>query len=432
MSSSFFQIKNKSTKSRARTGTLNLAHGVVRTPNFMPIATQGAVKTLSFDDLEKLEADIILTNTYHLWLRPGLEMLEHFGRNKLGSVQQFLGWNKPMLSDSGGFQAFSLSKIRKFSDLGVTFRSHLDGKARFLSPELSMQIQTTIGTDIALVLDECLPAEVDRETAKNAMIRTHKWAQRSKIEFERLKEKGLNPDISKQLEALQFQKNFLLNQNTRDSKKLLENKSLLENIDNQIEELKNSKAEAMNDYPRYLFGIPQGAQFLDLRRESAKRTMDLDFAGYSIGGVANGGEPDDIMYAQVYSQTEVLEEHKPKHLLGVGRPEDIIEMVKAGIDLFDCVYPTRRARHGMLFEWTNQTNLDYQTVRITNREFATNFEIINPNSRFIELRTYTKAYLWHLFKTGEVLAMRLATLNNLEFYLDLMKILRVKIEAGEV
>jgi queuine tRNA-ribosyltransferase len=160
--------------------------------------------------------------------------------------------------------------------------------------------------------------------------------------------------------------------------------------------------------------------------------MELDFAGYSIGGVANGGEPEEMMYAQVLAQTEILEESKPKHLLGVGRPEDIIAMVKGGIDLFDCVYPTRRARHGMLFEWQNRDNLTYQTLRITNQEFSSNFEVINPNSKFIELQTYTKAYLWHLFKTGEVLAMRLATLNNLEFYLDLMQTLRNKIEAGEI
>ena len=363
-----FEIFKKSSKSKARTGKISLPHGEVLTPIFMPIGTVGTVKGLTFEDLEQLEAQIILGNTYHLWLRPDLEIMK-----AAGGLHQFSQWNKPILTDSGGFQAFSLAKIRKFTEEGVKFQSHLNGDSRFLSPEISMQIQTVIGSDIALVLDECLPAEVDEERAKAAMLRTYRWAKRSKDEFEKLR-----------LET---------------------------------------------GHKNNLFGIPQGAQFENLRIESAKLTMEIGFPGYSIGGVANGGEPEEIMYNQVFAQTQILEENKPKHLLGVGTPKDLVQMVARGIDMFDCVMPTRNARHGGLFYRLDEKH--YNMVHIKNQQFKADFLPINPNSKFAVLRNYSKAYLRHLFVAKELLYFRLATLHNLEFYLDFMAEIRDKINTGK-
>jgi queuine tRNA-ribosyltransferase len=362
-----FEVEKTSSKSLARAGTLTLPNGVVQTPIFMPIGTAGTVKGLTVADLEMVNAQIILGNTYHLWLRPGMEVI-----GKAGGLHNFGGWSRPILTDSGGFQAFSLSKIRKFTEDGVTFRSQLNGDMLFLSPEVSMGIQTVIGSDISLVLDECLPAEVTHLTAKKAMHRTRRWAERSKIEWERLRQDTGHQNL--------------------------------------------------------LFGIPQGAQFNDLRVESARMTMELDFPGYSIGGVANGGEPEEIMYTQVQTQTEILEPHKPRHLLGVGTPKDIVQMVARGIDMFDCVYPTRNARHGNVFFEAGDDA--YLSERIAKEQYKFDFSPINIHSRIPELRLYSKSYLRHLFVAKELLAYRLATLNNLEFYLNLTTKIRTKILDG--
>ncbi|GAB4147161.1 MAG: tRNA guanosine(34) transglycosylase Tgt [Patescibacteria group bacterium] len=363
----FFDILAKSEGNKARAGILNLPTGKVQTPVFMPIGTVGSVKSLTTLDLQFLGAEIILSNTYHLWLRPDMEIIE-----AAGGLHKFMNWEGPIITDSGGFQAFSLAKIRHFDEEGVTFQSHLNGETRFLSPEKSMQIQTSLGTNIALVLDECLPAEVDKETARQAMLRTRRWAKRSRTEYERLRE--------------------------------------------------------IKQHDNLLFGIPQGAQFIELREESARLTMELGFPGYSIGGVANGGEPEEVMYQQVLAQTEILEDEKPRHLLGVGTPKDLVQMTARGIDMFDCVMPTRNARHGGLF--TTVDDNSYATIRIKNEKYKFDFTPINPNSRFPELRTYTKSYLRHLFIAKELLYFRLATLNNLEFYLDLMQTIRIRIMDG--
>jgi queuine tRNA-ribosyltransferase len=351
----FFEIKAKCPKTKARTGVLNFGRGKVNTPVFMPIGTVGSVKGLTMDELKNLGAGIILGNTYHLWLKPGTDIIDSFG-----GLHKFNTWNGPILTDSGGFQAFSLSKTRKFTEEGVTFTVPSNGDKKFLSPEVSMQIQTSLGSDIALILDECLP-------------RTIRWSKRSIAEFNRLQ----SP---------------------------------------------NEK------FKRRLFGIPQGAQFNDLRELSAKLTMELGFDGYSIGGVANGGEPEEIMYSQVLAQTNILEEHKPKHLLGVGTPIDIVNMVACGIDMFDCVYPTRNARHGSIFIKVDDTS--YSAVQITALKYREDQSPINPNSKFEELRTYSKGYLCHLFRAQELLAYRLATLNNLEYYISLMEEIRTNIEDG--
>jgi queuine tRNA-ribosyltransferase len=381
-----FTIHHKHAHSMARTGTVKLARGEVRTPVFMPIGTVASVKSLNCLDLERIGFEIILGNTYHLWLKPDLEIFKAskwcreiqnplIHNTRESGLHSFQSWQKPILTDSGGFQAWSLSKMRKFTEAGVKFKIPSNGDVRFLSPEISMQIQTTMGSDIALVLDECLDAEVTEKEAKRAMHRTLRWAERSQIEFERLRD--------------------------------------------------------LEPHSNVLFGIPQGAQFLELRRESARLTMELDFPGYSIGGVANGGEPEEIMYAQVQAQTEILEEHKPRHLLGVGTPKDIIEMVKRGIDMFDCVYPTRNARHGSIFIWTDKQNLQYEMIKIEGKRFEVDFSPINSESRLEELKIYSKAYLRHLFRAKELLAYRLATLNNLEFYYNLMEIIREKINKNE-
>jgi len=432
MHNKLFTIKTKSTKSKARTGVLNLGHGQVQTPVFMGIGTAGSVKSLDNDDLIRLNAEIILGNTYHLWLRPGMEVIQ-----KANGLHQFIDWKRPILTDSGGFQAFSLSKIRRFSDEGVFFDSQVDGHKRFLSPEISMAIQTILGSDIALVLDECLPAEVTLETAKSAMHRTFEWAKRSQQAFEKLTKEPL--EYLKLSEFEKEQMNYTLKKMplAREARRSQRGQNGLSEFYQQntfpvLEDYFDGKSTFFPKNPRYLFGIPQGAQFVNLRKESAKMTMDLDFPGYSIGGVANGGEPEEMMYSQVLAQTEILEEHKPRHLLGVGTPKDIIEMVKRGIDMFDCVYPTRNARHGSLHVWTNIETLEYETIKVQSSRFQTDFSAINANSKLPELQNYSKAYLRHLFKAGETLAYRLATLNNLEFYYDLMAKLREKIELGQI
>jgi queuine tRNA-ribosyltransferase len=441
---SIFDIHTQSQKSKARTGTVKLAHGKIPTPCFMTIGTAGSVKSLTNDDLLRLGSPIILGNTYHLWLRPGLETMQ-----RAGGLHRFMGWQKPILTDSGGFQAFSLSKIRTFTDEGVFFRSQVDGKTRFLSPEMSMNIQTILGSDIALVLDECLEAEVTKTEAQKALDRTISWAKRSQIEFQRLQQNPANYDLVNLLESHQLdfskQKNQRLkrkHQSKRQALKyaefLAKNNFVLNPSELQIDtqnHIQLDQKQSLTKHPthqRYLFGIPQGAQFPELRKQAAKRLMELDFPGYSIGGVANGGEPEEIMYAQVLAQTEILEDHKPRHLLGVGTPKDIIEMVKRGIDMFDCVYPTRNARHGSIIVWKDRDKLEYETLKIQTSRFEHDFSAINQNSKLPELKNYTKAYLRHLFKAGELLGLRLATLQNLEFYYDLMETLRQKIDRGQL
>jgi queuine tRNA-ribosyltransferase len=373
-----FNISHRSKKNKARRGVVTLAHGTAQTPGFMSIGTAGTVKSLTVGDLQNLGAEIILGNTYHLWLKPDLEVL-----TRAGGLHKFGQWTGPILTDSGGFQAFSLGDIRTLTEDGVTFKVPSSGDLRFLSPEKSMQIQTVIGSDVALVLDELLPAEVSKEQAKQAMLRTRRWAERSKIEFQKLKEDSEYLRITLGLEEV-FTPNSVQ------------------------------------------FGIPQGAQFEDLRKESALLTMELDFPGYSVGGVANGGEPEEVMYSQVLAQTEVLEDEKPRHLLGVGTPKDIVQMVARGIDLFDCVYPTRNARHGSLIFEVDDSS--YEEVQITSKRYEFDFSPINSSSTIPELRLYSKAYLRHLLKAKELLGMRLATLQNLDFYYRLMEKIRNKIE----
>lgn len=360
-----FRLIKKSKKSQARLGELKTAHGKIMTPFFMPIATKGAVKNLQSKDLTKLGAQIILSNTYHLYLQPSLKILK-----KIGGLHKFMDWSGPILTDSGGFQIFSLSKIRKITKRGVEFQSHIDGSKHLLTPKKVLEIQKIIGSDIAMILDVCPSSKDSRKKVAEAVEITTKWAK--------ISQKQKNKKTRKQL----------------------------------------------------LFGIIQGGIYKDLRLKSLKEITDLDFDGYAIGGLAVG-ESNQEMYKVLNYLVPKMPENKPRYLMGVGTPENIIEAVKGGVDMFDCVIPTREARHGRLYSWNakrkthnTKNKFFYQTINITNAKFAKDLSPINNTN----LKKYTKAYLHHLFRTRELLALRLATLNNLDFYLTLMKQIRISIK----
>ncbi|MAG28537.1 tRNA guanosine(34) transglycosylase Tgt [bacterium] len=369
-----FKITKQSKKSQARTGVLKTAHGSVQTPFFMPIATKGAVKSLTSDDIRRLKAQIILSNTYHQLLRPGLEVLK-----KAKGLHKFMDWDKPMLTDSGGFQVFSLTKIRKILPNGVKFRSHIDGREFLLTPKKALEIQKVIGSDIRMVLDVCPSYGCSKKESQSAVDLTTKWA--------------------------------------KESKKF------------------KSKDRSL------LFAIVQGSTSKDLRLKSAKELVDLNFDGYAIGGLAVG-EPGKEMLNVLDYTVPALPKDRPRYLMGLGFPEQIVEAVKRGIDMFDCVIPTREARHGRIYSFRypdraysrveGSRGKLYDAVSITNAKFAKDFSPINPSSKVRELKMYTKAYLHHLFKTQEPVSIRLASLNNVEFYLELMQRLRVAVKKGEV
>jgi len=378
------KIRKKSKISQARIGELQTAHGVIQTPFFMPIATRGAVKGIaSFEIEEKLKSEIILSNTYHLLLAPGMEILK-----KTKGLHDFMQWSKPILTDSGGFQVFSLGKLRKITEKGVKFKNPKDGKSHELTPENVIKYQNIIGSDIMMVLDECTEYPCSEKRAKESMEMSLRWAERCKKEHDKLKLK--KTDLGK-----------------RSSKQLL-------------------------------FGIVQGSVYKDLRKECAERLVEIGFDGYALGGVSVG--------ATAHNSYEVLDwvfdnlpYNKPRYVMGMGTPKDIIEGVKRGVDMFDCVIPTREGRHGRLFtsppgplSLVRRRGGFYSTINITNAKFKKDFSAINKDSKIPELREYSKAYLYHLFKTNEVLGSRLASLNNLEFYLDLMKKIREEIKSGRL
>ncbi len=409
----FFKILKKSKQSKARQGKINTSHGVINTPCFMPIATRGAVKNLTSEELKGLNAEIILGNTYHLFLRPGEKLVK-----KSGGLQKFMSWNKPILTDSGGFQVFSLGQKRhgssthspegefaqddkrkeisfvKMSEKGVEFRSPIDGAKHFFTPEKSMQIQLDLGSDIIMAFDECTPYPATREYAKNSLERTTRWATRCK---EYLAAKNQKPKTKNQ----------------------------------------NYNAKIKNEnYQRFLFGIIQGSVFKDLREESARQIVGLDTDGVAIGGVSVGEPPEKMMEVLDWV-APYLPEKKPHYLMGVGYPEQIMEAVKRGIDMFDCVIPTRNARHGSLFVWSSKflsgrgnifksTNF-YDVLHITNKKFTSDFGPIDKACDCYICRHYSRAYLRHLFMTKENLGLRLATIHNLKFYLDLMEKIRKEI-----
>jgi queuine tRNA-ribosyltransferase len=326
----------------------------------MPVGTSAAVKALRHEALEELGASIILANTYHLYLRPGPELIR-----KLGGLHQFMAWPGAILTDSGGYQVFSLSALRKMTDEGVVFRSHLDGSQHLLTPEKAVEIQLALGSDIAMVLDECIETPAPRDKAEAALVRTTMWAKRAREHF-LAKEKSLG-------EGRQWQ-----------------------------------------------FGIVQGATFADLRRESARQLLQLDFPGYAVGGLAVG-EPHAMTCEMAGEVTALLPADRPRYLMGVGRPEQLADYVALGIDMMDCVLPTRAARHACLYTSEGR-------VLIKNARYATDTRPIDPQCSCSVCKRYTRAYLRHLFASGEITAAILATHHNVHFYLDIMRRIREAIE----
>jgi queuine tRNA-ribosyltransferase len=357
-----FRFTLLATDGAARLGVLETPHGVVHTPAFMPVGTQGAVKAVLHRDVVAAGAEILLGNTYHLFLRPGDELIA-----RRGGLHRFIGWDRPILTDSGGYQVFSLAQRRTVTEEGAEFRSHLDGSRHLLTPERAVDIQVRLGADIAMVLDECLAYPAARDAAAASMERSVRWARRCKERLARL----------------------------RDSVP--------------------AAVPASNPY-QALFGIVQGGVFQDLRDASADATVDIGFDGYAIGGLGVG-EPIDLMYDVVAATARRLPTAQPRYLMGAGTPEDLVEGVARGIDLFDCVLPTRNARNGQLF--TSQGR-----INIKNARYAEDDGPIDPACRCYTCQRHSRAYLRHLYLAGEMTAAALNTLHNLTFYLDTMRRIR--------
>ncbi len=346
------------TDGHARRGTLELNHGKIETPVFMPVGTYGSVKAMTPQNLHDIKAQIILGNTYHLWLRPGLEVIEQFG-----GLHQFIGWDKPILTDSGGFQVFSLSDMRKLTEEGCTFKSPINGDKLFLSPEISMKIQTVLNSDIVMQLDECTPGEASHEQAKKSLQMSLRWAERSKKAFENLKN------------------------------------------------------------PNALFGIVQGAMYEDLREESLRGLEQFDFPGLAIGGLSVG-EPKPEMYRMLRAVAPILPAHKPHYLMGVGTPEDLVYGVAHGVDMFDCVMPTRNVRNGWLFT-------RFGDIKIKNAKHRMDTRPLDETCTCYACQNFSRAYLYHLHKAGEILGAQLNTIHNLHFYQVIMQEMRDAIEQGK-
>ena len=358
-----FKLQSKDTNSNARAGLITTDHGVIETPIFMPVGTVGSVKAVHFHELEEdIKAQIILGNTYHLYLRPGIDILE-----KAGGLHKFNGWKRPILTDSGGFQVFSLSANRKLKEEGAYFRSHIDGSKHLFTPEGVVDIQRSIGADIMMALDECPPGNSDYQYAKKSLALTHRWLQRGWNHF--------------------------------------------------------CETEGKYGYRQAFFPIVQGCVYPDLRKESAKFVTDLGAEGYAIGGLAVG-EPTEKMYEMIEVVNEILPQDKPRYLMGVGTPANILEAIERGVDMMDCVMPTRNGRNGMLFTKNGITNM-------RNKKWADDFSPIEIDGASEVDRLYTKAYLRHLFISQEILALQIASIHNLAFYLWLVGEARKHIIAGD-
>ena len=355
----------------ARAGILTTARAVIETPVFMPVGTAGTVKGIRFEELESpdLDAQIILGNTYHLWLRPGIDVIK-----ACGGLHKFIGWERAMLTDSGGFQVWSLGKLRKITEEGTEFRSHIDGALCFLSPEISMEVQVALGAEIAMAFDECAPGEATPEEARASMELTLRWAKRSKSAFEDLQAGSLRS--AGKMPALQA-----------------------------------------------LFGIVQGASYLDLRRESLERTVEIGFAGYAIGGLSVG-EEKPVMLEVIEEIAPRLPPGQPRYLMGIGTPQDLIEAVARGVDMFDCVLPTRNGRTGQAFTARGKLN-------IKNARYAQDQRPLDELCGCSVCRRHSRAFLRHLYLSGEMLASILLTHHNLAFFLDTMRRVRQAIRSGQ-
>jgi queuine tRNA-ribosyltransferase len=357
----FFRLVKKDQNCNARAGILKTDHGIIRTPVFMPVGTQASVKALSPLELIKIRAHIFLSNTYHLYLRPGAELVR-----KAGGLQKFSSWHRPILTDSGGYQIFSLSELNKITPEGLRFKSHLDGSQHFFSPEKVVEIQRDLGSDIMMVLDECAPYPCDYHYAVKAHKLTVDWALRSKAAFEKM--------------GVRF------------------------------------------DFQQWQFAIVQGSVYPDLRRASTQALVDMNFPGYGIGGLSVG-EPKEAMYDLTELCCNLLPVHKPRYLMGVGKPEDLLEGIERGVDMFDCIMPTRNGRNGTAFTSQGQ-------IVIKNAKFKEQFEPLDRNCDCYTCRTFTRAYLRHLFQAEELLVLRLISLHNVYFYIRLMEEARKAILQG--
>ena len=357
-----FELQHTDPNSEARAGLITTAHGQIQTPIFMPVGTCGSVKGVHFEELKKqVKAQIILGNTYHLYLRPGLDIIR-----RAGGLHKFNGWDRPILTDSGGFQVFSLTGIRKLKEEGCEFRSHIDGSKHFFTPENVMDTQRVIGADIMMAFDECPPGDSDYQYAKKSLALTQRWLDRCIKRF----------DFTTPLYG----------------------------------------------YEQTLFPIVQGCTYKDLRQEAAKHVADKGADGNAIGGLAVG-EPTEVMYEMIEVVNEILPKDKPRYLMGVGTPQNLLEAIERGVDMFDCVMPTRNGRNAMLFTYNG-------TINIRNKKWEDDFSPIDPEGCDVDL-IYTKAYLHHLFKAQELLALQIASIHNLAFYLRLVGDARRHIVEGD-
>lgn len=345
-----YELVKKDERTGARAGIIHTPHGSFPTPIFMPVGTQASVKGVSPDELRDLGAGIILSNTYHLFLRPGMDLIR-----EAGGLHKFMHWDRAILTDSGGFQVFSLGDLRKITEEGVTFRSHIDGSKKFLSPEVSMEVQMALGSDIVMAFDECVPYPADYNYAKQSTERTIRWLQRCK--------------------------------------------------------------EAMTAPNQGLFGIVQGGMYKDLREWSARETTAMDLPGYAVGGLSVG-EPKELMYEMLEYSTSLLPQNKPRYLMGVGTPDCLVEGVQRGIDMFDCVYPTRVARNGMAMTWTGR-------LVMKNAQFTHDHTVLEEGCGCYACRNgYTRAYIRHLVRANEIFGLRLLSLHNLYFLQEFMRRMR--------
>src|SRR5262249_21136346 len=363
----------------ARAGILTTPRGVIETPVFMPVGTAGTVKGIRFEELEspELDARIILGNTYHLWLRPGIETIK-----ASGGLHKFIGWERAMLTDSGGFQVWSLGALRKITEDGAEFRSHIDGALRFLSPEISMEVQAALGAEIVMAFDECAPGEATNEEARRSMELTLRWAARSKAAF--------------------------------DAAQAVSWRSSMNETGAQTDRL---------HYRQALFGIVQGASHLDLRRESLKRTVEIGFDGYAIGGLSVG-EEKHVMMSVIEDLAPRMPSERPRYLMGVGTPADLIEAVARGVDMFDCVLPTRNGRNGQAFTSLGKLN-------IKNARYIEDQRPLDERCNCSVCRRHSRAFLRHLYQSGEMLGSILLTHHNLAFFLDTMKRVRQAIRSDQ-
>ncbi len=401
-----FEIQ--ATRDNGRRGTLTIAHGVIDTPVFMPVGTGATVKGVSQDILEELGVRILLGNTYHLYLRPGVEQVR-----KLGGLHGFMSWPRAILTDSGGFQVFSLSELRKITEEGVTFRSHLDGSSHFFSPENAIAAQIGLGADIIMAFDECTEYPAEKGRLRESMELTVRWAERSKKYFEEHKhEVPWNPVSSFRFPVWSEPREARVS-NASES-------PLEENAAGTGNNTRNWKPETRN---QALFGIVQGGMDLELRRESALRTVEIGFPGYAIGGLSVG-EPRHVTREVVEATLEYLPKDKPRYLMGVGTPEEIAEYAQLGVDMMDCVLPTRAARHGLLF--TSEGKISIKQAR-----YASEDGPLDSNCRCKVCTRYSRAYLRHLYASNEVLAQVLNTIHNLSYYLDTMQRVRDAISLGD-